>query len=220
MYIPSHFEEPRIEVMHDLIQTRPLATVITLSSGGIDANHIPLHLSDTEGRLGVLRGHVARANSMRHELIQDVEALAVFHGPDSYISPSWYPAKQEHGRVIPTWNYAVVHAYGTLKIVDDPVWLMEHLQALTTKHEMAFPEPWAVSDAPGDFIEKLLENIIGIEIAITRLKGKWKASQNQSLKNQLGIINGLNGDGGSRELEMADLVMEKTGTDLFTIKSK
>jgi len=220
MYIPSHFEELRIEVMHDLIQTRPLATVITLSSNGIDANHIPLHLSSTEGRFGVLRGHVARANPMWRELVQDVEALAVFHGPDSYISPSWCPTKQEHGKVVPTWNYAVVHAYGTLEIVDDPAWLLDQLQALTTKHEMAFPEPWAVSDAPSDFIEKLLGGIVGIEIAITKLKGKWKASQNQSPQNQLGIVNGLNGDGGSRELEMADLIMEKTGADLFTIKSR
>lgn len=208
MYIPPHFEQPHTEVMRDLIQARPLATVVTMSSNGIEANHVPLHLSPTDGQFGTLRGHIARSNLMWRESVLDVETLVVFHGPDSYISPSWYPTKQEYGKVVPTWNYAVVHAYGTLKIVDDPAWLREHLHALTAQHEMVFPEPWAVSDAPRDFTENLLGAIVGIEIAITRLNGKWKASQNQPPQNQLGIVNGLKESGGARELEMAALIMK------------
>ena len=119
MYTPKHFEEPRTEVMHELMRARPLATLVTLTSNGLNANHIPLHLVDTPAPFGTLRGHVARANPLWSDFAKDVEVLAIFHGPDSYITPSWYATKQETGKVVPTWNYAVVHAYGTLRIVDD-----------------------------------------------------------------------------------------------------
>lgn len=194
--------------MHGLIQARPLATIVTLSTNGIEANHVPLHLSPGEGQYGTLRGHIARSNSMLCEMIQDLDALAVFHGPDSYISPSWYPTKKEHGRAVPTWNYAVVHAYGPLRIIDNAAWLFDHLQTLTTQHETGFDEPWKISDAPSDFTEKLLGAITGIEITITRLNGKWKASQNQPPTNQAGIVEGLNEREGARELEMADLITQ------------
>ena len=121
MYVPSHFEETRLEVLHELIHTHPLATVVTLSAGGINANHIPLHLVQSQGRFGALQGHMARSNPMWSDRVAEVEALAIFQGPGAYISPSWYPTKREHGRVVPTWNYAVVHAYGTLRVIDDPL---------------------------------------------------------------------------------------------------
>jgi transcriptional regulator len=135
MYVPAHFEESRIEVLHGLIRTHPLATVVTLSPGGIDANHIPLHLSSDAGAFGTLRGHVARSNPMWRDVITGVEALAMFQGPDSYVSPSWYPTEREHGKAVPTWNYAVVHAYGGLRIIDDPAWLRDQLEALTAEIE-------------------------------------------------------------------------------------
>ena len=123
MYLPSHFEESRIGALHEVMRSRPLATIVTLSAGGINANHIPLYLSPESGQYGTLHGHIARSNPMWSDLDQNVEALAIFQGPDSYISPSWYPTKQEHGKVVPTWNYAVVHAYGSLRVFDDAVWL-------------------------------------------------------------------------------------------------
>jgi transcriptional regulator len=192
MYIPTHFEQPSIQVMHELIRTRPLTTLVTLSSNGINANHIPLHLSETPLPFGTLRGHVARSNPIWCDLESDVDVLAIFHGPDAYISPSWYATKQESGKVVPTWNYTVVHAYGYLRIIDDASWVRTQLEALTNHNEATFPKPWAVSDAPHEFTEKLIEAIVGIEMIVTRLSGKWKVSQNQPPQNQTSVIQGLN----------------------------
>lgn len=206
MYIPNQFDEPRIEVMHDLIRALPLATLITLSAGGLNANHIPLFLSAEPAPFGVLRGHVARANPVWFDLEKNVEALAVFHGPDAYITPSWYASKQETGKVVPTWNYAVVHAYGGLRVVDDVSWIRSQLEALTSHNEAPFSEPWPVLDAPYEFTEKLIEAIVGIEITITKLSGKWKVSQNQPERNQASVISGLRTCGNSEALSMAALI--------------
>ena len=154
----------------------------------------------------MLRGHVARANPIWRDLESDVDTLAIFHGPDAYISPSWYATKQETGKVVPTWNYAVVHAYGSLRIIDDASWVRSQMEDLTTHHEAAFPVPWALSDAPEDFTEKLIEAVIGIEMVITRLSGKWKVSQNQPPQNQHSVIQGLNASGQSEAIAMAALV--------------
>ena len=206
MYIPEHFDEPRVEVLHELIRARPLSTLVTLSSGGLDANHIPLHLSNDPAPLGTLRGHVARANPMWSDLANGVEALAIFHGPDAYITPSWYPTKAETGKAVPTWNYVVAHAYGPLRVIDDASWVRAQLEVLTAHNEAAFAEPWNVSDAPRDFIDQLVGAIVGIEIVIRRLSGKWKSSQNQPPQNQAGVIRGLQGTGSAEALEMAALI--------------
>ncbi|MGA7594274.1 MAG: FMN-binding negative transcriptional regulator [Gallionella sp.] len=206
MYTPEHFEQPRIDLMHELMRARPLATLVTLTSGGLEANHIPMHLDDAPAPFGTLRGHVARANPLWRDFSTDVEVLAIFHGPDSYITPSWYATKKETGKVVPTWNYAVVHAYGTLRVIDDKAWLRAQLEALTAHNESGFARPWAVSDAPHDYTENLLEAIVGFEIAITRLSGKWKASQNQPAKNQEGVIAGLDSSNQRNAAEMAALV--------------
>jgi transcriptional regulator len=206
MYIPKHFEEQSVEVMHELIRARPLATLVTLSSCGLNANHIPLHVSTEPAPFGTLRGHVARSNPVWTDLVNDVEALAVFHGPDTYITPTWYATKKETGKVVPTWNYAVVHAYGSLRIIDDASWLRAQLEILTAHNEAAFPKQWAVSDAPHDFTDKLIGAIVGIEIVITKLSGKWKVSQNQPAQNQASIIQGLNASGVRDASPMADLV--------------
>lgn len=192
--------------MHDLIRGRPLATLITLSESGLNANHIPLLLSTTSSPFGVLQGHVARSNPMWLDLAKGVEVLAVFHGPDAYITPSWYASKRENGKVVPTWNYAVVHAYGWLRVIDDTAWLRSQLESLTTRSEAAFSEPWAVSDAPSEFIEKLIGSIVGIEINITKLSGKWKMSQNQPERNQDSIISGLRMGGNPEATSMAVLM--------------
>ncbi len=206
MYIPPQFEQPNIDVMHELIRKRPLGTLVTLGSNGINANHIPLHLSLTPEPFGVLHGHVARSNPIWSDLDSDSEVLAIFHGPDAYISPSWYATKQEAGKVVPTWNYTVVHAYGSLRIIDDAAWVRTQLEALTNHNEAVFSEPWAVSDAPVDFTEKLIAAVVGIEMTITRLSGKWKVSQNQPPQNQNSVIQGLNASGQAEAIAMAGLV--------------
>jgi transcriptional regulator len=211
MYVPGHFEETRVDVMHELIRAHPLATLVTLSCGALNANHIPLHLSDFPGPFGTLRGHVARANPLLHDLAGNAESLAIFHGPDAYITPSWYATKKEHGEVVPTWNYAVVHAHGSLRVVDDAGWLRAQLEALTAHNEAAFPQPWAVADAPHDYVERLLGAIVGVEMVVTRLVGKWKVSQNQPTRNQHSLVAGLRGNGAEQSLAMANLVEAAAG---------
>ncbi|MBI5938003.1 MAG: FMN-binding negative transcriptional regulator [Betaproteobacteria bacterium] len=206
MYIPKQLEESRVDVMHELIRAQPLATLVTLSSGGLNANHIPLHLSESPAPFGTLQGHVARANPMLSDLTNNIESLAVFHGPNAYITPSWYATKKETGKVVPTWNYVVVHAYGFLRIVDNAAWLRAQLEDLTTHNEASFSEPWAVSDAPHEHIEKIMAAIVGIEMVITKLSGKWKVSQNQPAQNQASVVAGLKASGLPDSLAMAALV--------------
>lgn len=200
MYIPAHFEQPDVGIMHELIRAYPLATVVTQSSDGLNANHIPLHLSADVSKFGILTGHVARVNPIWRG---EGDVLAIFQGPDAYISPSWYASKQETGKVVPTWNYAAVHAYGTLRVIDDASWLRSQLETLTADHEDAFAEPWKVADAPADFTDKLIAAVVGIEITITRLEGKWKVSQNQPPRNQASVMQGLAENG---QQPMAELV--------------
>ena len=203
MYIPNHFNEPRLNVMQALMRDYPLATLVTLSTDGLNANHIPLHWVDDGSDYGYLRGHVARANLIWTDTDRNLEVLAIFQAENAYISPSWYATKQQTGKVVPTWNCPAVHAYGALRVMDDAVWIRNQLEAMTAHHEATFPQPWAVSDAPHDFTEKLIEQIVGIEITVSRLSGKWKVSQNQSAENQNSVINGLHKSG---KLEMAALV--------------
>jgi transcriptional regulator len=205
MYIPQQFDKPQIEVLHDLIRARPLATLVVLTSKGLEANHIPLHLS-VDSPFGTLRGHVARSNPIWDEYADTVDAIAIFHGPDAYISPSWYATKKESGKVVPTWNYAVAHAYGKLKIHHDPAWIRSQLELLTRQNESGFSTPWSLSDAPHDFTESLIKAVVGIEMTISKLQGKWKVSQNQPAKNQASVVEGLLSKGTQEALLMADLV--------------
>jgi transcriptional regulator len=186
MYIPKHFAEDDVAEMHALMRARPLATLVSHGADGLNANHLPLLLVD-----GKLQGHVARANPLWQAGNVAGEVLVIFHGDDSYISPSGYATKAEHGKVVPTWNYAAVHAYGELRVIDDPHWIFAQISALTAANEVALPQPWAVTDAPADYIEKMLGAIVGIEISITRLLGKWKVSQNQPAVNQASLIAAL-----------------------------
>jgi len=186
MYIPKHFAEDDVAEMHALMRTNPLATLVSHGAAGLNANHIPLLLVD-----GKLQGHVARANPLWKAGNVAGEVLVIFQGDDSYISPSGYATKAEHGKVVPTWNYAAVHAYGELRVIDDPHWIFAQISALTAANEAALPQPWAVTDAPADYTEKMLGAIVGIEISITRLLGKWKVSQNQPAVNQASLIAAL-----------------------------
>jgi transcriptional regulator len=191
MYCPAHFAETRPDVLHALMRDHPLATLVTTGADGPNADHIPLLLETTADGTQVLYGHVARANPIWKTVREGTPALAVFHGPQAYITPSWYPSKREHGKAVPTWNYAVVHARGPLRFVEDTDWLRRHVQALTRMMESGFAEPWAVSDAPADYIENMLAATVGLELVIASLAGKWKASQNQPDANRSGAALGL-----------------------------
>jgi transcriptional regulator len=210
MYQPSHFEEKRPEVLRQLMLAHPLGVLITLGPQGLNADHIPMEFDPEPLPYGKLRCHVARANPLWREHSKEVEALVVFQGPSAYVSPSWYPSKQETGKVVPTYNYAVVHAYGTLRVVDDPEWLRALVDRLTRKNEAAQPQPWNVADAPEDYIQSMLRAIVGIEIEVSRLSGKWKTSQNRSLADRAGVARGLS-KMGDAAADMAQLVNETLG---------
>lgn len=206
MYVPRHFAQPDTATLHALMRAHPLATLVTLGPDGPNANHVPLHLATEHGEHGLLSGHLPRANPAWSEHAADCDVLAVFHGPEAYITPSWYATKRVTGEVVPTWNYTTVHARGRLRVIDDGPWLRNHLGQLTREQEARFAQPWSVDDAPGDYTERLMRGLVGIEIAITHLEGKWKVSQNRPADDRAGVVAGLRalGDGGA--LAMADLV--------------
>jgi len=193
MYLPAHFAESRPQVLRDFIAAQPLGLLVTQNrAGGIDANSVPFFLdAGDEASPGVLRAHVARANPLWKEARDDVDALVVFQGPQGYVSPAWYPSKAEHGKVVPTWNYLMVQARGRLRAVDDKAWLRAFVTRLTDHHEGGRAAPWAVTDAPADFIEATLGAIVGIEIPLSSLVGKWKVSQNRSAADRAGVADGL-----------------------------
>ena len=202
MYLPAQFNETRTDVLHALMRARPLATLVTSSESGLVANHVPLQTLAEPAPLGSLRGHIARANPLWREYAQGSEALAIFQGPDAYISPSLYPSKMQSGEVVPTWDYTVVQAHGTLRFIHDIEWLHGFVAGLTATHEASLPKPWKIGDAPREYIEKMLRMIVGFEFSILRLTGKWKVSQNRPAADQLGVVQGLqsSGDADSREI--------------------
>lgn len=196
MYTPKHFVENRIEALHGLIRAYPFATLVTRAADGLTANHLPFELVGE-----VLHGHVARGNELAQ--LDGAEVLLVFQGPDGYISPNWYPSKHETGREVPTWNYAVVHVHGWLRVIDDAAWLRRLLETLTDHHEAGQPQPWKISDAPDDHIETSLRAIVGLEVSIDRIEGKFKLSQNHPARNRAGVIAGLRERDGDGDAELA-----------------
>ena len=192
MYLPAHFKETRSDVLHTLIRGHPLGTLVTLNAAGeLQANPIPFLIDPGPQAHGTLRSHVARANPLWRETRTEVDALVVFQGAQSYVSPGWYPSKAEHGKVVPTWNYIVVQARGRLRAVEDAEWLHALVSRLTERHEAPRAQPWGVGDAPPDYIATMLRAIVGIEIEITDLVGKWKVSQNRSAADRAGVAAGL-----------------------------
>jgi transcriptional regulator len=193
VYVPKPFEESRLEVMHALVAAYPLGALVVQGAGGLDADHVPFEICPPAAHapFGSLRAHVARANPLAGK--DGAQALVLFQGPSAYVSPSFYEEKAISGKVVPTWNYAVVHAHGRLRVVDDPAWLLGLLERLTARHEASRPQPWAVADAPREYVDRLLEAVVGIEIVIERLEGKWKASQNRPRGDRERIVAGLGG---------------------------
>ncbi|GGG38602.1 FMN-binding negative transcriptional regulator [Chelatococcus composti] len=206
MYQPPHFREERLEIQHALIRAHPLGLLISSGEDGLLANPVPFLLDAAAAPKGVLRAHLARANRQWQALAAGQPALVVFQGVDTYITPSWYETKKETGKVVPTWNYAIVQVRGPVRVVEDREWLRRQITALTAEHESSRSEPWAVTDAPEDFVEAQLKGIIGIEMTIETIEGKWKVSQNRPLADRIGVTAGLAAEADPRAAEMERLV--------------
>ncbi|WP_106476039.1 FMN-binding negative transcriptional regulator [Phytohalomonas tamaricis] len=191
MYCPTPFIEKNADTLQGWIDNYPFASLVSHYADGLTADHLPLMFDPNEGEHGVLRGHIARANPLWKNLSTGVSVMALFHGPQAYVTPSWYPAKREHGRVVPTWNYMVVHVHGRLRFIDDPAWLRRRLAELSDRFEKPRQKPWHLDDAPENFIEGMCRAVIGVEIKITRLEGKRKASQHKPEDERREIHAGL-----------------------------
>ena len=191
MYLPSAFRQDDLAELHAQLQASPFALLTSAGAAGVQASHLPLLLAPDEGEFGTLYGHFARANPHWRDLQGGAEALAVFSGPDAYISPGWYPAKAEHGKVVPTWNYIAVHARGPVELIEEPERLLQIVSRLSDQHESGRERPWAVSDAPREYIDSMLRAIVGFALPIRRLEGKWKLGQNRSAADQAGVRDGL-----------------------------
>ena len=203
MYVPPHFLEDDKAALHRAIGETRLATLVTLGSEGMEASHMPILLDAGEGPYGAIRGHLARANPQWRRATAETPALVMFLGPDAYVSPNWYATKRETGKVVPTWNYLAIHAYGRVEFFEDAERLRAIVTSLTQRHEGRREKPWAVSDAPEDYIQAQLRGIIGFRLPIDRLEGKWKLSQNRPEADRRGVIEGLEGEGGALESTIA-----------------
>jgi transcriptional regulator len=205
MYQPDDFRVEDVPEMHALMRARPFAALVSGSVAGLYASHLPTVLKE-DGPYGVIECHLARANPHWTDLAEGSEALMIFQGPEGYITPNWYPSKALHGKTVPTWNFAAVHAYGRPEVMKERDWLLRHVTELTAQQERNEAKPWAPSDAPDTYIEGMLRGIVGFRFAITRLKGKWKMSQNREVQDQVGVVKGLNARGASDDLEMAQFI--------------
>ena len=205
MYIPDQFREERPEVLRAFIARHPLGALVAVTADGLTANHIPMLWHEREGTPGVLQGHLARANPLWKTLSPEALVLVICGGANRYISPSWYPAKQEHGKVVPTWNYSVVHAHGTIRFIEDPHHGLRHVRELTDHQETSRSEPWGVADAPAEFIDPMLSRIMPFEIAVTSLIGKFKASQHRPESERAAVAAELAAEGIS-DAEMNEVI--------------
>jgi transcriptional regulator len=206
MYQPAHFSESRPEVLRELVRSHPFGLLVTQDDAGeLSADGVPFLLDDDPaGGPGILRAHVARANPLWQSARADRDSLVVFQGPQAYISPAWYPGKAEHGKVVPTWNYVLVQGRGRLRAIEDPAWLHAFVTRLTDRHEQPRPAPWAVSDAPADYVATMLKAIVGLELVLSELVGKWKVTQNRSAADRDGVARGLSEEvGGDEALALA-----------------
>ena len=207
MYVPAHFEENRPEVVHQLIADHPFGTLVTTGPNGLDANHVPFEFAAGEGPLGTLRAHVARANPVWQEVAERPDTLVIFQGPAAYISPTWYPSKHETHRQVPTYNYMVVHAHGKIVVHEDEAFLRGLVARLTRTMEANEPKPWKMGDAPADYISQMLGAIVGFEIEVTRLVGKWKLGQNKEGADRRGAAEGLLAGGSEVQEAVAEAML-------------
>ena len=212
MYIPAHFKEDRVPVLHDAIRQSGFGTLVTFGARGLEASHVPMLINSVPAPFGTLNGHIARTNPQWRDAEEEVQGLAIFLGPNTYVTPSWYPTKQKTGKVVPTWNYVAIHAYGTVSFYDDPSRLRSHVTRLTETHETARPKPWAVTDAPQNFVDAMLKGIVGFTLSIARLEGKWKMSQNRPAEDIAGVREGLAREDSDTQRAVAEIMANKART--------
>ena len=208
MYVPPHFKQDDVSVLHAAIRETGLGTLVTLGPEGMEASHVPMLIEPDPAPYGTLIGHVSRANPQWRTARTDVPALAMFLGPDAYVTPAWYATTGESGKVVPTWNYVAIHATGSLVFFEEPERLLALVTRLTDHHERGRRDPWAVSDAPADYVQGMLKGIVGFELTITRLEGKWKMSQNRPAHDRAGVVVGLTHEGGEAAAAVARIVTE------------
>jgi len=206
MYVPDYYREDDTAVMHALMRQAPFATLVTTTNDGLMGTHLPTVLQSAPAPFGTIEAHIARPNSQWKTYRPDEDALLIFAGPNHYVRPAWYPSKTLEGKAVPTWNYAAVHAYGRVEIIKDQIWLKQHVAELTQQQERTSKEPWAISDAPEDYIQMMLRGIVGIRMVITRLDGKWKMSQNRSNDDRAGVVNGLTTEDDANASAVAKLI--------------
>ena len=205
MFVPDHFRVDDVPQMHALMRGRPFVALVSSGASGLYASHLPTVLKD-EGEFGTIECHLARANPHWKELAEGNEALMIFQGPEGYITPNWYATKAQTGKVVPTWNYAVVHAYGRPAVMQEKEWLVRHVGELTAQQEKTEAQPWRLTDAPDNYIDVMTRGIVGFGFAITRLEGKWKMSQNRVEQDWKGVVTGLNARATGDDLEIAESV--------------
>jgi transcriptional regulator len=208
MHRPDHFRIEDVQEMHALMRARPFAALVSAGASGLYGTHLPTVLKD-EGSYGTIECHLARANPHWKDLAEGGEAMMIFQGPEGYITPNWYATKAQTGKAVPTWNYAVVHAYGRPAIMKEKEWLLRHVTELSEQQERTEAHPWKVSDAPESYIDVMLRGIIGFRFEITRLEGKWKMSQNREMQDRIGVIDGLTARASGDDLEIAEAVTQK-----------
>ena len=213
MYQPEPFRVDDLKRIHALMRARPFAILVSVGATGLYATHLPTVFKD-QGLYGLVECHVARVNPQWKDLASGIEALMIFQGVDGYITPSWYPSKTEHGKVVPTWNYAVVHVYGHPEVIEDKQWLRSHVTELTAQQENGSAEPWAVSDAPESYIDVMLRGIVGFRFAIERIEGTWKMNQNRETKDREGVVAGLSARAEGDDLQIAELVSSKVPREI------
>lgn len=213
MYVQPPFEETRVDVLQAFVRAHPLAALVTVSNRDIVIDHMPLLIVPGPPDNGVLQGHLPKANPLWRNFDGASDAVAIFQGPQAYITPSWYPSKQAHGKVVPTWNYVVVHAYGRPRTVDDADWLLRHLSCLTDEHESGRARPWKLSDAPADYTRRLVDRIVGFEMPIDKIAGKCKLSQNRPIDDRVGVAAGLRSQADGAASVMASLVTRYANDD-------
>ena len=209
MHIPKKFKQNDPNHLKDIILKYPFATLITNSDSGLEANHIPIFLNQSKGK-DILQGHIAKVNPLWKNLKDKSEVLVVFNGPNCYISPNYYPTKKETGKVVPTWNYVTVHVKGVMSYIHDEKWKLNMLNNLTNQHEVGQPNPWSISDAPEEYIQKMIPAIVGLEIKALSITGQWKVSQNQPEQNKQGVAAGLSQESESDSQKIAELVKGHT----------
>lgn len=207
MYVPANFREDRVELLHEWIRRIAFGSLVTLGADGLMASHAPVLVEAEPAPYGRLLGHLARANPHWQTARPEIAALAIFTGPQSYISPGWYPTKRESGKVVPTWNYVAIHATGRLRFFDDAEALRGIVTRLTDTHEAGRADPWKVTDAPAAYVDAMLKAIVGFELTIDKLEGKWKMSQNRPAQDRAGVVEGLTREG--RSAEVAAIVKER-----------